>query len=1013
MNHLATIAGGLKDDTIKRIIQVNPLLESFGNAKTVRNDNSSRFGKFTQLQFDGSLTLVGAQCRTYLLEKTRVVSHEEKERNYHVFYQLLDSPQAEEYGLSKDKQYAFIGENDKSQIEGLSDEKHFQNTTDALTLVGVDGEMQRNVLSVIAAILLLGEIQFKPKEENDEESQMEGADMAAKLLQVQVGAMQSAFCSRTMKARTEVLSVPLNAEQAEDCRTALAKAMYANLFDWLVTVINKTLSNEGKCKSTVGVLDIFGFEHFKHNSFEQFCINYANEKLQQKFTQDVFKTVQLEYEAENITWNHISYVDNQDVLDIIESKMGIISLLNEELMRPKGNDESFVGKISTLHKEDAHVIEFPKTSRTKFLIRHYAAPVTYEAVGFLNKHRDALRPDLSALMQSSDNAFIAALFPVPKESADTSSNTRRKGNLATTTVGTQFKVSLTDLMTSIQATKVHYVRCIKPNALKSSTDFDNAMVVSQLRCAGVIEAIRISRAAYPNRLPFEEFADRFRVFMSSLKCGPSVNEKALTLMKSLDFKSPEQYQMGKTRMYFQHGILESLEDRRKKFLDEKARYLQCIMRGFTERIRYRKKQSAIIKLQSVGRCVLELNRYHVSKRGTIALQSRYRGIVGRQIALERKRNYKAIQIQRHVRGFKQRTYYQKLRNHCIKVQSVVRMQHERRAYLRSAQEKKNEADMAYQLQQLQERLVKEQQRNAELEADRSSAASVEVDESKPRPARKRTDSTVNLVMADAGGMIGRLQSDNVQLRNDYAKLKASYDQLKRDLDKAKNDKEVHDASNHVNMRQMENQLKEERKNVIIVTKEYEKIRDYLAKLDTKAGNKLLKAEKKGLFRTIGSRKLDEDVEANAALQSTLAQRTTDTAQFLKSSAQRMSKATFWANPDDESADRRSVAGSAFFTDSLTNFKGRMHAVKEKYVPGQTSTSLTGLSAPTPLTESFNLDSMPEAPLPPGWEARVSRSKGRVYYCNPSLKLTQWDRPTVESLKAKKLAMKDRESRIST
>jgi myosin V len=617
MNHLATIAGGLNNETIKKIIEASPLLESFGNAKTVRNDNSSRFGKFTLLQFDAEGTLVGAKCRTYLLEKTRVISHESPERNYHIFYQILEGDLAQELLLEADTVYRYTGDSKSQQIEGTSDAKHFVKTRHALSLIGLNDEAQRPLFEVLAGVLHLGQLNVESNPSNDEESLLPtgdtGALAATKMLGVTWEALEKALCSRTMRAVNEVYSVPLKKELALDCRDALAKAVYANVFDWLVAAINRSLSDDKHMHNHIGVLDIFGFEHFKHNSFEQFCINYANEKLQQKFTQDVFKTVQIEYEEEGIKWNHIEYADNQDVLTVIESKMGIISLLNEELMRPKGNEESFMSKVSSLHKDDmAHVIEFPRTSRTQFLIKHYAAPVMYESVGFLEKHKDSLLPDLSELMRGSSKPFIAALFepkPEPKvaEAAPVRGGARKRaggGALTLSTVGTQFKESLAELMTTIQATKVHYVRCIKPNPVKSPREMDQSMVVAQLRCAGVIEAIRIARAAYPNRLQHSEILDKFWHFVPSAGATPS--EKCQLLMEKLKLSTPEQYQMGKSRVYFQLGVLEDLEDRRKKFLDAKAIRLQAIMRCFAARIQYRRKLDAIIKLQV---------RYQLSRTG--------------------------------------------------------------------------------------------------------------------------------------------------------------------------------------------------------------------------------------------------------------------------------------------------------------------------------------------------------------------------------------------------------------
>jgi myosin-5 len=564
--------------------------------------------------------------------------------------------------------FTYTGDNSTRKIEGKSDASHFERTRVALSLVGLSYEDQQPLFEVLAGVLHLGEIQLESNPADDEESRIHegdaGAAAAMDMLGVTPEALERALCWRTMRAVNDVYSVPLRREQAVDCRDALAKAIYGNVFDWLVSTINQSLADDAHMSNHIGVLDIFGFEHFKHNSFEQFCINYANEKLQQKFTQDVFKTVQIEYEEEGIKWNHIEYADNQDVLTVIESRMGIISLLNEEVMRPKGNEASFMSKVTSLHKDDmAHVIEFPRTSRTEFLIKHYAAPVMYDSVGFLEKHKDALLPDLSELIRGSSKPFAAALFApkeTPKEEKDTSNNRRRSrvggsgggGALTIATVGTQFKESLSELMATIQSTKVQYVRCIKPNPVKSSEVMDQGMVVAQLRCAGVIEAIRISRAAYPNRLPHTDILDKFWLFVPH--GGETAADKCQLLMDMLKLTTPEQYQMGKTRVYFQLGVLEELEDRRKKFLDAKATYLQTVMVGFTQRIKYLRQLAAIIKLQSVIRCVIAMRRYNTFLNGIIKTQARWRGIQGRRVAYDVKRNHNAVIIQKHVRGFVKR-----------------------------------------------------------------------------------------------------------------------------------------------------------------------------------------------------------------------------------------------------------------------------------------------------------------------------------------------------------------------
>uniref|UniRef100_K3X4E7 Myosin motor domain-containing protein n=1 Tax=Globisporangium ultimum (strain ATCC 200006 / CBS 805.95 / DAOM BR144) TaxID=431595 RepID=K3X4E7_GLOUD len=801
MNHLASIAGGLNDTTIKKIIEVNPLLESFGNAKTVRNDNSSRFGKFTQLQFDKAGILVGARCRTYLLEKTRVIHHESPERNYHIFYQILESTSAPKWYLDNSKSYTYTGDNTAMKIEGISDEAHFERTRTALGLIGLSYEEQEVLFEVLAGILHLGEIKINKKNGNDEEAVIAPNDPAAAsttaLFGISVEDLETALCSRKIAVSGEILKKHLRKEQAEECRDALAKATYSNIFDWLVSVINVSLENDKKMCNHVGILDIFGFEHFKHNSFEQFCINYANEKLQQKFTQDVFKTVQLEYEAEGIIWSHIDFADNQDVISIIEDRLGIISLLNDEVMRPKGNDESLVSKLTSIHKEDKHVIEFPRTSRTQFTIKHYAAAVTYESLGFLEKHKDALLPDLSDLMRSSSKSFLSDIFAAKGSEAESSTaklpqggSARRGGGraaggaLSVANVGTQFKDNLNELMTSIRQTKVHYVRCIKPNQKKSPHEMDQPMVVAQLRCAGVIEAIRISRVAYPNRHLLEELLDKFWVFDKHRKTDVPLVDRCQTVMEKMSFSTPTQYQIGRTRIYFRYGVLEEMEERKAMILDAEARRVQHLMRGFCERLKYLRKLQAIIKLQFF----------------------RHDGV-----------DTKAA-LSRYAKQFMEK------RKNVVKTQAFIRMKIQRQKYKLMLTDKKVQDNIASQLQDLQSRLHDEQRRNAELKLERDSNHRDSLLFNETNGARSRGKSTAHLWMADADDIIGQLNGEATRLRKKNDEQRARNTLLKNEIEKLKNEKEVIAANYHVKIRQFEDLIREKDKKLAAVEQEVAKLR---------------------------------------------------------------------------------------------------------------------------------------------------------------------------------------------
>ncbi|KAG1703117.1 hypothetical protein DVH05_008029 [Phytophthora capsici] len=631
MNHLASVAGGRKDKTIAKVIDVNPLLESFGNAKTTRNDNSSRFGKFTQLQFDGRGKLIGAKCETYLLEKSRVVSIAEGERNYHIFYQLLaglSSRERKEFGLDPECQYQYAGSLAEMQIPGLDDAKWFASTQKSLSIIGLDSSAQNTLFKILAGVLLLGEVMFDKSGENGSRiSSGSALSQVAKMFGLPTTRIEEALCNRTVITRNDSVTVPLAPIEAAENRDALAKTIYSKMFDWMVVRINEAIStDDSRIKGQIGVLDIFGFEDFVHNGFEQFCINYANEKLQQKFTTDVFKTVEDEYIREGLQWDHIQYQDNQGIVEVIEGKMGIIALMNDHLRQPRDTEEALVNKIRTNHqtKKGGAVnesIDFPKVKRTQFIINHYAGSVTYETVGFMEKHRDTLQKDLLDLIQLSSLSLLPELFVDSEVVTEGGSG---RGKKAPKSLGSQFKTSLAQLMDNIKTTNTHYVRCIKPNSNKSPTEFNKRMIVEQLRSAGVIEAIRITRSGYPSRLTPKELATRYAIMFPPSMHSKDVRRTCSVFMTSIGRKSPLEYQMGKTLIYFKNGVMEELEAMKSDFMYYEARTIQRIVLGFLERRRLRNKISAAIVLQSYARMSLDYKEYHFQRRAIIKIQRGWR-----------------------------------------------------------------------------------------------------------------------------------------------------------------------------------------------------------------------------------------------------------------------------------------------------------------------------------------------------------------------------------------------------
>ncbi|CAM9203280.1 unnamed protein product [Chrysoparadoxa australica] len=626
LNFLATVAGADKPDIIDRVVMTNPLLESFGNAKTTRNDNSSRFGKFTELQFGKSCALIGSSVNTYLLEKTRVVHHAEGERTYHVFYQVLSAPQEvkDRLGLGdrqrEDFYYTSMGQDASKAIEGKTDAEYYGLTQKALKLINLNDKTIADMESIIAAVLFLGEIEFDGHEGGDGQegssvSNMGEVEAAAKLLGIKPEELCLNLTKRVVKTQHDRFEVSINAEGASHSRDGLAKDAYHRLFNWLVACINKSTGAESTVTGKIGLLDIFGFESFPTNSFEQFCINFTNEKLQQKFTQDVFKTVQTEYETEGIPWSHIGFTDNTETLALIEAhRSGILALLDEECMLPQGSDEAFVNKLDKAHCSHHAFIKDKRKGPSEFSIVHYAGTVQYTCEGFCEKNKDVIQDELVGMLIESTNDLACQIFSTAASKPQVNRKGRgqkkgkdeekmahkRKGSLMQESVGNKFKRQLHSLMTVIEQTEVQYVRCIKPNSIKSATVMDNIMVVEQLRCAGVIDAIRISRAAYPNRLPFDEFSFRFKAMVRlavgrnglslTWLCTALIPRRKSSLCDQLITKlipdGQGTYALGTTKIYFRSGVLEDLEERRGVYLAKVVKIIQRVMLGHSARKRF-------------------------------------------------------------------------------------------------------------------------------------------------------------------------------------------------------------------------------------------------------------------------------------------------------------------------------------------------------------------------------------------------------------------------------------------
>ncbi|KAG0364687.1 Myosin type-2 heavy chain 1 [Gamsiella multidivaricata] len=679
-------------ETEEQILATNPIMEAFGNAKTTRNDNSSRFGKFTEIQFDKNRNIIGARIRTYLLERSRLVYQPEHERNYHIFYQLVaGAPPSEkkELDLQSITQFNYLKQGGVQTIIGVDDAAEFEITQRSLSTIGISVHVQWYIFRILAALLHIGNIQVTGRNDaiiNDEDPSL---ITAARVLGISLSEFKKWLVKKQIVTRSEKIVSSLKPDQSLIVRDSVAKYIYSSLFDWLVNNINSSLSSDAvasQIHSFIGVLDIYGFEHFKKNSFEQFCINYANEKLQQEFNQHVFKLEQEEYVREKIDWKFIEFSDNQPCIEMIEGKLGVLTLLDEESRLPSGSDQGWCNKLFTQFGTEKYKTWFakPRFSNSAFTISHYAHDVTYECEGFLEKNRDTLPEELLNLLKNSDNEFLQEVLLTSATlgvGGSLSEDKRRSVINRKPTLGSIFKGSLIQLMDTINSTNVHYIRCLKPNEAKQPWGFDAPMVLGQLRACGVLETIRISCAGYPSRWSFEEFVERYYMLVNSEHWGFDTQKMCSAILEAT-IKEADKYQIGLTKIFFRAGMLAYMENLRAEKLSAYATMIQKNMRRFICQKRYSTIRSAVVKLQCFARKVHAQKEARIlrEERSATLLQTFMRGYVQRKKFIQTRNHI--LQIQCAIRAKVARTAFQTLRetNGATRIQQIWRGMQARRAY---------------------------------------------------------------------------------------------------------------------------------------------------------------------------------------------------------------------------------------------------------------------------------------------------------------------------------------------
>ncbi|NXQ44070.1 MYO15 protein, partial [Catharus fuscescens] len=629
LSYLAAVSQ--KRSTAPQILEATPLLESFGNAKTVRNDNSSRFGKFVEIFLEDGL-ICGAITSQYLLEKSRVVFQAQSERNYHIFYEMLaglPSQQRQRYCLQGAETYYYLNQGGNCEIPGKDDAEDFRRLLNTMEVLNFSVDEQNSIFRILSSVLHLGNVYFEKYETDCQEVAMVVSATeirtVAELLQVSPEGLQKAITFKVTETQREKIFTPLTVESAVDARDAIAKTLYSLLFSWLTDRINKLVYPRQEALS-IAILDIYGFEDLTFNSFEQLCINYANEYLQFFFNRIVFQEEQEEYIREQIEWKEIPFSDNLPCIDLISQKpYGILRILDDQSCFPQATDHTFLQKCHYHHGTNPLYTK-PKMPLPEFTIKHYAGKVTYQVHKFLDKNYDQVRQDVLDLFLSSRTKVVANLFfghaqVLARQRSLLRRSSTRTRRYKAPTVAARFQQSLLELVERMERCNPFFVRCIKPNNKKEPGLFEADVVRTQLRYSGILETIRIRKEGYPIRIPFLVFIDRYRCLVDMWSNVIPNGANCVEMLRSLCPVNPSMYYVGVTKLFLKEQLYQALESKRCRAHHLAALTLQRYARTFFIKRRFRSLRRKIVLLQSRARGYLARQRYRRMRHTLIKFRS--------------------------------------------------------------------------------------------------------------------------------------------------------------------------------------------------------------------------------------------------------------------------------------------------------------------------------------------------------------------------------------------------------